>query len=202
MHYDPRKRNHNLPHDPFTALVVPRPIGWISTLGRDGIVNLAPYSFFNAVSSQPPVVMFSSATRKDSQRNAEDVSEFVHSLVTYEVAEQMNITSSTVGPEVSEPELAGLEMAPSLVVRPPRVKKSPVAFECRHLKTIEVPISGGGVTPYSIVLGEIVSIYVDDSVIVDGRIDLSKVRPVARLGYLDDYCYYDERTVFKMIRPK
>jgi flavin reductase (DIM6/NTAB) family NADH-FMN oxidoreductase RutF len=201
MHYDPRKRNHNLPHDPFTALVVPRPIGWISTIGRDGIVNLAPYSFFNAVSSQPPVVMFSSATRKDSQRNAEDFSEFVHSLVTYEVAEQMNITSSTVGPEVSEPELAGLEMAPSLVVRPPRVKKSPVAFECRHLQTIEVPISGGGV-PYSIVLGEIVSIYVDDSVIVDGRIDLSKVRPVARLGYLDDYCYYDQRTVFKMIRPK
>jgi flavin reductase (DIM6/NTAB) family NADH-FMN oxidoreductase RutF len=146
--------------------------------------------------------MFSSATRKDSQRNAEDLSEFVHSLVTYEVAEQMNITSSTVGPEVSEPELAGLEMAPSLVVRPPRVKKSPVAFECRHLKTIEVPMSGGGVTPYSIVLGEVVSIYVDDSVIADGRIDLSKVRPVARLGYLDDYCYYDERTVFKMIRPK
>ena len=202
MHYDPRKRNHNLPHDPFTALVVPRPIGWISTLGRDGIVNLAPYSFFNAVSSQPPVVMFSSATRKDSQRNAQDLSEFVHSLVTYEVAEQMNITSSTVGPEVSEPELAGLEMAPSLVVRPPRVKKSPVAFECRHLKTIEVPMSSGGVTPNSIVLGEVVNIYVDDSVIVDGRIDLSKVRPVARLGYLDDYCYYDERTVFKMIRPK
>ena len=202
MHYDPRKRNHNLPHDPFTALVVPRPIGWISTLGRDGIVNLAPYSFFNAVSSQPPVVMFSSATRKDSQRNAEDLSEFVHSLVTYEVAEQMNITSSTVGAEVSEPELAGLEMAPSLVVRPPRVKKSPVAFECRHLKTVEVPSSEGKPAMYSIVMGEIVSIYVDDSVIVDGRIDLSKVRPVARLGYLDDYCYYDERTVFKMIRPK
>jgi flavin reductase (DIM6/NTAB) family NADH-FMN oxidoreductase RutF len=202
MHYDPRKRNHNLPHDPFTALVVPRPIGWISTIGRDGIVNLAPYSFFNAVSSQPPVVMFSSATRKDSQRNAEDFSEFVHSLVTYEVAEQMNITSSTVGPEVSEPELAGLEMAPSLVVRPPRVKKSPVAFECRHLKTVEVPPSDGKPAMYSIVMGEIVSIYVDDSVIVDGRIDLSKMRPVARLGYLDDYCYYDERTVFKMIRPK
>src|SRR5260370_35083643 len=106
----------------------------------------------------------------------------------------MNITSSTVGPEVSEPELAGLEMAPSLVVRPPRVKKSPVAFECRHLRTIEVRISGGGV-PYSIVLAEIVSIYVDDSVIVDGRMDLSTVRPAPRLANLHEHADIDGRPV-------
>src|SRR5260370_12578503 len=113
----------------------------------------------------------------------------------------MNITSSTVGPEVSEPELAGLEMAPSLVVRPPRVKKSPVAFECRHLKTIEVPSSDGKPAMYSIVMGEIVSISVDDSVIVDGRIDLSKVRPARPPGALADHCHYDERRVFNMIGP-
>ena len=122
MHYDPRKKNHGLAHDPLTALVVPRPIGWISTISRNGINNLAPYSFFNAISSAPPFVMFSSAEYKNSQQHAEETGEFVHSLTTWDLREEMNITSGSYGPGVSEPEVAKLEMAPSIVVKPPRVK--------------------------------------------------------------------------------
>ena len=199
MYYDPRHKPIPLPHDPLTALVVPRPIGWISTLGRNGIVNLAPYSFFNAVAANPPFVMFSSAGIKHSQLNAEQTGEFVASLATYELREELNITSAMVGAEVSEPELARLEMAPSIAVKPPRVKKSPVALECRYLKTVELPGPDGKPHSFSIVIGEVVGIYIDDSVIVNGIVDLSQARPIARLGYLDQYTVVD--TIFKMIRP-
>jgi flavin reductase (DIM6/NTAB) family NADH-FMN oxidoreductase RutF len=200
MHYDPRKGEHGLAHDPLTALVVPRPIGWISTLTPKGIVNLAPYSFFNAVAANPPFVMFASGGRKDSQRNAEQAGEFVHSLTTWTTREGMNASSATVGPELSEPELAGLEMAPSKVVKPPRVKASPVAFECKYVKTIDLPGVDGKPHLFQIVIGEVVSIYIDDAVIVNGMIDLSKDPPIARLGYLDQYAIID--SVFKMKRPQ
>ena len=199
MYYDPRHKPIPLPHDPLTALVVPRPIGWISTLGRDGIVNLAPYSFFNAVASSPPLVMFSSAGIKHSQLNAEQTGEFVASLATYELREELNITSAMVGAEVSEPELARLQMAPSIAVKPPRVKKSPTALECRYVKTVELPGADGKPHNFSIVIGEVVGIYIDDSVIVNGMVDLSRARPIARLGYLDQYTVVD--TIFKMTRP-
>lgn len=199
MYYDPRHKPIPLSHDPLTALVVPRPIGWISTLGRDGIVNLAPYSFFNAVASSPPFVMFSSAGIKHSQLNAEQTGEFVASLATYELREELNITSAMVGAEVSEPELARLEMAPSIAVKPPRVKKSPTALECRYVKTVELPGPDGKPHNFSIVIGEVVGIYIDDRVIVNGMVDLSRVRPIARLGYLDQYTVVD--TIFKMTRP-
>jgi len=199
MHYDPRINDHHLKHDPFTALVVPRPIGWVTTISPSGVVNLAPYSFFNAVASRPPYVMFSSAGPKHSQHNAEQSGEFVTSLTTWELREEMSATSADVGPEVSEPEVAGLEMAPSMVVKPPRVKKSPVAFECKYWKTIALPAVGEGAIAYSIVIGEVVGIYIDDAVIVEGRIDLSGARPIARLGYLDQYAVVD--TIFKMRRP-
>src|ERR1700674_2623414 len=129
MYFDPRDKEYPLKHDPLTSLVVPRPIGWISTLSRSGLVNLAPYSFFNAVASRPPFVMFASAGRKHSQHNAEESGEFVHNLAIWDLREEMNITSAAVGADVSEPELAGLEMVPSVAVKPPRVKRSPVAFE-------------------------------------------------------------------------
>ena len=199
MYYDPRHKPIPLPHDPLTALVVPRPIGWISTLGRNGIINLAPYSFFNAVASTPPFVMFSSAGIKHSQLNAEQTGEFVASLATYELREELNITSAMVGAEVSEPELARLEMAPSIAVKPPRVKRSPTALECRYVKTVELPGPDGKPHGFSIVIGEVVGIYIDDSVIVNGMVDLSRVRPIARLGYLDQYTVVD--TIFKMTRP-
>jgi len=199
VYYDPRHKPIPLPHDPLTALVVPRPIGWISTLGRNGIVNLAPYSFFNAVAANPPFVMFSSAGIKHSQLNAEQTGEFVASLATYELREEMNITSAMVGDEVSEPELARLEMAPSIAVKPPRVKKSPVALECRYYKTVELPGPDGKPHSFSIVIGEVVGIYIDDSVIINGIVDLSQARPIARLGDLDQYTVVD--TIFKMTRP-
>jgi flavin reductase (DIM6/NTAB) family NADH-FMN oxidoreductase RutF len=199
VYYDPRHKPIALPHDPLTALVVPRPIGWISTLGRNGIVNLAPYSFFNAVASIPPFVMFSSGGFKHSQLNAEQTGEFVASLATYELREELNITSAMVGAEVSEPELAGLEMAPSIAVKPPRVKKSPTAMECKYLKTVQLPGSSGKLHSFAIVIGEVVGIYIDDSVIVEGIVDLSRARPIARLGYLDQYTVVE--TIFKMTRP-
>ena len=199
MHFDPRAKNRPLPHDPFTALVVPRPIGWITTISRNGIVNLAPYSFFNAVASNPPFVMFASADRKHSQRNAEETGEFVASLTTYELRNQMNLTSAAVGPEVSEPELAQLEMAPSMAVKPPRVMKSPSALECKYVKTVALPGVDGKPNPFSIVIGQVVSIYIDDAVIADGVVDLSRARPIARLGYLDQYTVVD--TIIRMKRP-
>src|SRR5579863_5622312 len=199
MHFDPREKSRPLKHDPFTALVVPRPIGWITTISRDGIVNLAPYSFFNAVASNPPFLMFASAERKHSQLNAEETGEFVASLTTYELREEMNVTSAAVGREVSEPELARLEMAPSVAVKPPRVRKSPSALECKYVKTVGLPGTDGKPHPFSIIIGQVVSIYIDDAVIVDGVVDLSRARPIARLGYLDQYAVVD--TILRMKRP-
>ncbi len=199
MHYDPRTGQHGLAHDPLTALVVPRPIGWITTLTEAGVVNLAPYSFFNAVAANPPFVMFASGGRKDSQHNAERSGEFVHSMTTWATREGMNASSATVAPDVSEPELAGLEMAPSLIVKPPRVMHAPVAFECKYVKTVDLPGAGGKPHLFQIVIGEVVSIYIDDAVIIDGMIDLSKDPPIARLGYLDQYAVIAK--TFAMKRP-
>ena len=197
MYYDPR-RGHGLPHSPITALVVPRPIGWISTISRAGVVNLAPYSFFNVVSGHPPFVMFASKPRKDSQRNAEETGEFVASLASYELKDAMNASSAPFAAGESEPERIGLQMAPSRRVKPPRVAQSPSALECRYFRTVELHGSDGRRNRSSVVIGEVVGIYIDDRVIVDGMVDITRMRPVARLGYLD-YCVVDE--FFTMPRP-
>jgi flavin reductase (DIM6/NTAB) family NADH-FMN oxidoreductase RutF len=199
MYYDPRINNHNLAHNPFNALVVPRPIGWITTISRAGVVNLAPYSYFNAVSANPPMLMFSSSGLKDSQRNAEASGEFVASLATFELREAMNLSSATVAPEVSEPQMIGLQMASSVVVRPPRVQKSPWAFECKYVKTVDLPGLDGKPSSSSIVIGAVVSIYIDDAFIVDGMVDTIKAQPIARLGYVDEYAVIDH--IFRMRRP-
>jgi flavin reductase (DIM6/NTAB) family NADH-FMN oxidoreductase RutF len=198
MYYDPRINNHKLPHSPFIALVTPRPIGWISTIGPNARVNLAPYSFFNLVSAYPPFVMFASNPRKDSQRNAEESGEFVVNAATLELKDQMNMTSAEFGPEVSEPEIAGLEMAASIKVKPPRVKLSPIALECKYFKTVALVGSDGKTNPSSVVLGEVVNVYIDDAVIVNGHVDVTKVLPLGRLGYMD-YCVVDR--LFTMPRP-
>src|SRR5262245_18969527 len=135
MQYDPRSEPHGLKHHPATALVVPRPIGWLTTIGPTGVVNLAPYSFFNIVASNPPFVIFSSSTRKHSQANAETSGEFVLNMATYELREEMNLSSGAYDETVSELELAKLEMVASRYVKPPRVKRSPIALECNYLKT-------------------------------------------------------------------
>jgi len=198
MFYDAVANTHGLKWDPFKALVTPRPIGWISTLGKSGVVNLAPYSFFNAVSTDPHFVMFSSGGRKDSQRNAEETGEFVCSLATYDLRDAMNRTSQHVGPEVDEMALAGLTPAPSKLVAPPRVAESPIAFECRYWRTIDLPGPHGGPGTHAIVLGQVVGVHIDDSVIVGDRVDVTKVKPIARLGY-GDYAVIDE--VFELTRP-
>jgi flavin reductase (DIM6/NTAB) family NADH-FMN oxidoreductase RutF len=199
MFYDAVANTHGLRWDPFKALVSPRPIGWISTLGRNGIVNLAPYSFFNAVSTDPHFVMFSSGGRKDSQRNAEETGEFVCSLATYDLRDAMNRTSQHVDPEVDEMALAGLTPAPSKLVAPPRVAESPVAFECKYWRTIDLPGPNGGPGTHAIVLGQVVGVHIDDSVILDDKVDVTKLRPIARLGY-GDYAVIDE--VFELSRPQ
>jgi flavin reductase (DIM6/NTAB) family NADH-FMN oxidoreductase RutF len=198
MFYDAVANSHGLQWDPFKALVSPRPIGWISTLGQNGVVNLAPYSFFNAVSTDPHFVMFSSGGRKDSQRNAEETGEFVCSLATFELRDAMNRTSQHVGPEVDEMRMAGLTPAPSRIVAPPRVAESPVAFECKYWRTIELPGPDGGPGTHAIVLGQVVGVHIDDTVIVDGKVDVTKLKPIARLGY-GDYAVIEE--VFELSRP-
>lgn len=196
MFYDAVENNHGLRHDPFKALVVPRPIGWISSLSADGVLNLAPYSFFNAVSSRPNVVLFASGGRKDSLENAEATGEFVCNMATWDLRDQMNETSANVGAEIDEAELAGLEMAPSRLVKPPRVAASPVALECKYLQTVNLPPSNGAVN--AVVFGHVVGIHIDDSVIEDGMVDVARFKPIARLGY-HDYAVVDE--LFSMKRP-
>jgi len=201
MFYQP-KDGHGLPRDPFKALIAPRPIGWFTTLNAEGRLNLAPYSYFNAVGDDPPVVMFSGGGRddawhKDSVKNAETSGEFVHNLVTWDLREQMNATSAEVEHGIDEAALAGIELAPSRLVRPPRVKGAPAALECRYLRTVEIA-QNGPKGPNRVVFGEVVGIHIDDAIIVDGRVDLSLIRPVARLGYAQ-YAVVD--TIFRMLRP-
>lgn len=197
MFYDPQKNDHGLPHNPLNALVIPRPIAWISSLSREGVVNLAPYSFFNLLSYQPPYVMFASSEPKDSRRNAEETGEFVVSMATYRMREMVNYTSIMIEPTMSEAELAGIEMAPSRIVRPPRVAQSPVALECRYAKTVELEGYDGMPAPSAVIIGQIVGVYIDDAVIVDGRVDLAG-QALARLGYLD---FGVIGTVVSMPRP-
>lgn len=197
MFYDAIANTHGLRWDPFKALVSPRPIGWISTVDTDGVVNLAPYSFFNAVSTNPHFVMFSSGGRKDSQRNAEETGEFVCSLATYALREAMNQTSQHVGPEVDEMALAGLSPAPSKLVTPPRVAESPVAFECKYWRTVDLPGPDGGPGTHAIVLGQVIGVHIADEAIVDGKVDITQLKPIARLGY-GDYAVIDK--VFELSR--
>jgi flavin reductase (DIM6/NTAB) family NADH-FMN oxidoreductase RutF len=194
---DPRKAPHNLAHDPSTCLVVPRPIGWITTVSPAGVVNLAPYSFFNMISSKPPFVLFSSSSRKHSQRNAEISGEFVFNLATYDLRSEMNVTGSDHTEELSEADIAGLEMAASKVVKPPRVARSPIALECIYNKTVDLVLSSGKTSVNSLVIGEVVNVHIDDAVIVDGNIDMTRVRPLARLGYMD---YTTVDNIFAMHR--
>ncbi len=204
MFYEPRKRNHGMAHDPFKACVVPRPIGWISTLSTDGVVNLAPYSFFNAVSAVPPMVMFSSnglgpsGGPKDSRRNCEATGEFVVNIATWDLKDQLNQSSFSYAPEVDEMEKAGISKAECNLVSAPRVADCPIAFECKTWKTVELP-GLDGPSPNAMIIGEVVGIHIDESILVDGQIDIAKLKPIARLGYMD---YAVVESTFTMPRPK
>jgi flavin reductase (DIM6/NTAB) family NADH-FMN oxidoreductase RutF len=199
--YETRDNKHGLKHDPFKALAVPRPIGWVSTVGKSGVCNIAPYSFFNAVGEKPHYVLFSSAGPKDSLVNIEETGEFVCSLATYDLRFNMNMTSAAVPRGVDEFPIGDLTAAPSRLVKPPRVKESPAAFECKHWKTIELPHPDpAGIATYSVVFGLVVGVYIDDAFIKDGLVDTGAMRPIARLGYMD-FAVVTPETIFSINRP-
>lgn len=196
--YEP-KSGHGLAHDPFKAIVAPRPIGWITTVDLDGRVNLAPYSFFTAVCAEPPMVAFSSQGRKDSLDNAIATGEFVCNLATAALAEAMNQTSAALPRGHSEAEFAGLQMAASRVVRPPRVRDSPSALECRLATVVPLHDADGRETRWHLAIGEVVGVHLDESLLRDGLFDTAAARPLARDGYRGDYSVVTE--TFEMLRP-
>lgn len=199
--YEPGRRDRSvLPHDPFKSLVAPRPIGWISTRNSEGRINLAPYSFFNAVAEAPAMLAFSSQGAKDSSTFATEIEEFVWNLVTYELREHMNETSAPLPRGISEFERAGLEMAPSRVVAPPRVAASPCAMECKVVHHLELQDLAGETFDQHLVIGQVVGVHLDEAHIVGSGVDTASLRPVARCGGPGDYTVVEH--IFEMIRPR
>jgi flavin reductase (DIM6/NTAB) family NADH-FMN oxidoreductase RutF len=191
MFYDTAANDHGLAFNPFKSCVVPRPIGWVSTVSHDGIVNLAPFSMFNQLGYDPPIVMFSGSCRpgtgerKDSVTNAEETGEFVVNMATWDLRDQVAATSRFVEPDVDEFEVAGLTKAPSRLIAPPRVAESPIHLECRYHATMTLPANRRE-SVHRVVVGRVVGIHIRDDVIgEDGKIDVLAIRPLARLGYLD-----------------
>lgn len=203
MLYDPAKDNHGLPYNPFKSCVVPRPIAWISTRSLDGVDNLAPFSQFQNLTFDPPFVMiacnqYSRRMRKNTTVNIEQTGEFVYNMVTYDLREAMNRSSEEAPPEVDEFELAGVTKAPSSKVRPWRVAESPIQVECIYHQTIRLPGIGERGT-VDIIFGKVVMVHIrDDIILPNGKIDILKIRPLARLGYYD---YTSIESVFEMIMP-
>ncbi|MBY0521036.1 MAG: flavin reductase family protein [Sphingomonas sp.] len=200
--YEPRhgaKAGGLLAHDPLNAIVAPRPIGWISTLSVDGKRNLAPYSFFNLFNYVPPIIGFASIDWKDSAENIATTGAFVWNLVTRDLAEAMNASSAMVGPGIDEFDLAGLDAAPSRLVKPPRVAASPVSFECRHTQTLRLTGTDGAETDCWLIFGEVVGIHIDPAMIENGGYQTARARPVLRGGGWGDYFELGE--LFRMKRP-
>jgi flavin reductase (DIM6/NTAB) family NADH-FMN oxidoreductase RutF len=192
-----------LPIDPFKSLVVPRPIGWVTSLSADGSVNLAPFSFFNAVGDSPPCVAFAPQGSKpdrpikDTLANVTATREFVCNLATYALREQMNQTSARLPAGVDEMQAAGLTAAPSRLVKPPRVAESPAQLECRLLQIIDLP-TWDPAERQALVIGRVVGVHIDESLIKDGRVDIVGAQPIARLGYS---LYATVDNSFRMPRP-
>ena len=193
---------HGLAHDPFNAIVGPRPIGWVSTMGKDGSVNLAPYSFFNAFNYKPPIIGFSSTGTKHSLRNAQETGEFVWNLTTRALAAQMNETCATVAYGVDEFDLAGLEKAPSRLVAPPRVAASPVNFECKVADIVQLKGYKGNLAETWLVLGEVIGVHIDEALLKDGVFDTFGAAPVLRAGGPSAYSAIGPEARFDMVRPK
>ena len=198
--YEPRS-GHRLPHDPFNAIVGPRPIGWISSRSPAGSLNLAPYSFFNAFNYTPPIVGFASVGYKDTLRNIEQTGEFAWNLATRPLAEAMNQTCAAVPPEVSEFELAGLTPAPSRMISVPRVQESPVSFECRTTQIVQLQGADGVKVPTWLVLGEVVAVHIAERLLKDGVYDTAGAEHILRGGGLGDYFSVCPGQLFKMYRP-
>lgn len=199
MFYDTKLNNHKMKYNPFKACLVPRPIAWISSINEEGIVNVAPYSYFNAVADIPPTIMFSSSAKadgfdKDSLRNIEASGEFVVNIASYHLRDQLNQSSKPLNHGVSEAEVFAIETAPSIMIKPPRIKQAAISFECNYLQTIELEEA-----KTKIILGQVIGIYIDDEIISDGKVDITKLKPLARLGY-NEYTFIEK--TFTMDRPK
>ncbi|SCB56604.1 NADH-FMN oxidoreductase RutF, flavin reductase (DIM6/NTAB) family [Rhizobium aethiopicum] len=199
MFYTTDSNRHGLAHDPFKAIVSPRPIGWIGSKGRDGSINLAPYSFFNAVADRPKLVMFSSAGRKDSQRNATETGVFTCNFVSRDLAEKMNLSSAALAYGDSEFDFAGLTPKQSELIDAPYVGEAYAVLECRVTEIIEPKTLSGAPSENVMVFGEVVGIRIDEAIVRNGRLDMSIARPVARMGYMD---YSEGSDVFEMFRPQ
>lgn len=203
MYYDPERNDHGLPHNPFKSCVVPRPIAWISTISPDGVHNLAPYSQFQNLTFDPPYVMFAAnqttrGKRKDTVVNIEQTGEFVYNMATYDLREAVNRSAAEVSPEVDEFELAGVTKAPSVRVKPCRVAESPIQFECQYHQTLRLP-GNGPMGTVDVVIGRVVLVHIkDDAIGLDGRLDVLRIRPLARLGYWD---YTTVESAFEMVIP-
>jgi flavin reductase (DIM6/NTAB) family NADH-FMN oxidoreductase RutF len=198
MFYDARKNDHGLPHDPVKAIIAPRPIGWITSMSAKGEINLAPYSFFNGVSSRPSVVMFSSEGRKDSLAFIIETKEFVCNLATWDLREAMNKTSAPMARGVNEMERAGLAAAPSRLVKPPRVAASPCALECQLLQIVPIADIDGRTLDCHVVFGQVIGVHIDDQFIRDGLLDTAAMKPIARCGY---HNYAVVESQFRLPRP-
>jgi flavin reductase (DIM6/NTAB) family NADH-FMN oxidoreductase RutF len=203
MYYEPGVTHHGLPFDPFKSCVVPRPIGWISTVDAQGRHNLAPYSQFQNVTFNPPIVMFSAnqdtgGNRKDSVRNAEQTGEFVWNMATYDLRDAVNISAEELPHGIDEFERAGLQKLPSRLVKPMRVARSPIQFECVYLNTLRFP----GVPPMGsadVVFGRVVAVHIaDEAIDINGMVDVLKIQPLARMGYYE-YTFVDNK--FEMVIP-
>ncbi|GHC60180.1 flavin reductase family protein [Limoniibacter endophyticus] len=198
MFYEP-KNGHGLPHDPFKALVGPRPVGWISSIAKDGTYNLAPYSFFNAIGGNPPLVMFSSGGLKHSAANIRETGEFVCNIVSRPLAEKMNATSIDAPENISEFDHAGLTPAQCQIVKPPRVAQAPAALECMVTEIIEPRDITREKTGDIVVIGQVVGVHIDESVLKDGLVDAVALAQVSRLGYMD---FSFVESVFQLYRPR
>ena len=197
--YEPSK-GHGLPHNPFKAIVAPRPIGWISSIDLQGRINLAPYSFFNAFAETPPIIGFcTSGTRKDSVNNIDATGEFVANFVGADLASEMNATSASLAPGVDEMKLAGLASAPSTIVRVPRVARAIAALECKLIEITQMKNSKGELINSWLTLGEVVGIHINDAFLKEGIFDTAAARPLGRCGYRGDYV--EVNTLFEMVRP-
>ena len=202
IHFYEPSAGHGLAHDPFNALVAPRPIGWISSRSRDGVLNLAPYSFFNAFNYTPPLVGFASVGYKDSVRNIEETGEFGWNLATRPLAEAMNQSCAAVGPEVDEFQLAGLTPEPSRVIGVPRVKETPVSFECRVSQILRLTGADGSETDTWMVFGEVVGVHIARHLLKDGVYQTADAEPILRGGGPAYYFGISPDTFFQMYRPK
>jgi flavin reductase (DIM6/NTAB) family NADH-FMN oxidoreductase RutF len=201
LHFYEPKNGHGLRHDPFNAIIAPRPIGWISSRDAKGNVNLAPYSFFNAFCYTPPIIGFSSTNWKDSVANIQETKEFVWNLATMDLARQMNATAAHVARDVSEFNIAGLTAMPGRLVNVPRVAESPVAFECKLSQILQLQGADGSKAQAWLTLGEVVAVHIDKAFIKDGVYHTALAHPIVRAGRKGDYFEIRPEAMFEMTRP-